>query len=300
MNKIYLVVGGASVASLAVGATGGYLIAKRRFDAEIDDRINEEVDKTKKYYSVLLMQAKEKPDSPADISIDPRARKKYESTDDWQQRLAETDGDAVKPDEDEVKPADPILEEQANRALTDYRGFGVKPPLEEIAKNIFTNEAKPKKKLPPRDPATGHFVSSHQAKADFADPPFVATETEKLLRQKTAETTPYIITQDEFLLNEFEYEQENLKYFHNNKTLIQVFDNEPVDIERVGEVNLTLFPEVPDGQPRIICVRNEGLEIDYEILLTDESLTEYMGLGEEDDIDEIDAAEYANAHANED
>lgn len=266
MNKSYLIVGGASAVSLAVGGTAGYLVAKRRFNAIIETRIDEEVNKTKKHYSVLLMEAKQgKPDSPEDISL----------SDD------EEENDDLTPEDEEVVAKGRETLGRAAKALTDYQGISSrqmsdagKPPLEDIGgnRNIFSDAAsRPKKVLPPREPGTGKFLP----KAKTEETP----EREK---------TPYIITHEEFLLGDLDFEQENLRWFVNDQTLIQVFDNEVVEIDRVGEVNLTLFPETAEDEPSIICVRNEWLQMDYEIQSTKESLTEYMGLSTENDDSEED------------
>lgn len=266
MNKSYLIAGGASVASLAVGAVGGYFLAKRKFDILLDERINVEVEATKKHYSVLLMQARDKPASPADI---PAAA------------AAEDDGDVDEPEEITEADQEVIAKgrqtlAQASTALTNYQGYADKPSLDEVVKsNIFTTAASPKKSLPPRDPTTGHFLPKPAA-------------------QSNAEQTPYLITHKDFLLNDGEYEQVNYKYFVNDKTLID-YDNESVEIGRVGEVNLTLFPQVPKDEPSIICVRNEWLQTDFEIQLVHESLTEYMGFGDgEEDPDEDEDPDFAD------
>jgi hypothetical protein len=257
VNKTYLIVGGVSVVSLVAGTGGGYLIAKKRFDAEIETRIDEEVEKTKRHFTILLEEARVKPEEDIPEIDD------------------EDDEDTSGEEKEELTEADQAVIEkgrktlaEASRAMTNYQGYATKPPLEEVANNIFTADAAKrvstkKKPLPPRD-AAGHFVKQSDDEAVTND-------------------DPSIITHEDFLLNELDYEQENLKYFVNDKTLIQVYDNESVDIGRVGEVNLTLFPDVPEGEPSIICVRNPGLGIDYEIQLTNESLTVYMGLGEDDE-----------------
>lgn len=254
MNKTYLIASGAGISavSLAVGAVGGYYYAKKRFETQLlkqfELELEKEVKRTKKYYENLI----ERQNAPVSF--------------------LEDDEKAAEPEEIEEEP-DPKVEEAAKVALTNYQGFAEKPPLEVIAKNVFTDTAKPKKKMPPRDPETGLFVA--KPKADFADRPRTPVVQEK------REPTPYLITQEQFLANDPEHEQENCLYFVNDKTVLQVYGQEVIEIDRIGEVNLTLFPEESEGVERIICVRNEGLGFDYEILLTEESLTEHLGLSED-------------------
>lgn len=282
MNKTYLIAGSASAATLVIGATGGYFLAKRRFDATVEERIATEVNATKKYFSVLLMEAREgKPDSPEEIR--PEQVEDDVAEGDDEPELSEADRQAIARHRQR--------QTEAGVVLTNYQGYADTPNTTGVVEqNIFSNPdvaKKTPKKLPPRDPSTGHFV----ARADEEDGP-EAAESEPAA--SSIELTPYLIGHDDFLLGEMDFEQENLKYFVNDKTLIQVYDNEPVDIDRVGEALLTLFPQVPEGHPSIICVRNEGLRIDYEIQLDESSLTEYMGLGESDA--DLPDEEYVNNH----
>jgi hypothetical protein len=258
MNKTYLIVGGASVASLAVGAAGGYLLAKKKFDEQFDLSLSVEIDKIMKYYAGLTETFLE-----TDKIIDP---------------LDEEANPQEDEEEEDDEPVDPELEENAKQALTNYQGFAEKPPLESLTKNIFMDEDKraslKKQTLPPRDPKTGLFVAS-KPKADFADRPRVPSNVPQ------PELTPYLITSEQFLENEPEHDQENCLYFVGDKTVLRIYDREIIDNDRIGEVNLTLFPDVPEGEASIICVRNEGLSEDYEIQRTDDELTDYLGLGED-------------------
>lgn len=268
MNKKYLIVGGVSaVASLAAGGAGGYLVAKRKFDKKVDGLIALEVEKTKKYFSVLLMEAKKAPIVDVlmtDKVLDMMDAEETERSDEVEKELTEADEKAI-------AKGRKVLGE-AKEALVNYQGFAQKPDLSTlVTSNIFTKEA-PKKRLPPRDPTTGHFMPK------------------KDQEEEGVEQTPYLISQEEFLLNDGEFEQKNLRYFKQDDTLIDVeMNDEVVENAVVGAVNLTLFPDVSEGETSIICVRNEGLEIDYEIQLMTESLTDYMGLGE----NEGDDNEYA-------
>lgn len=283
MNKTILIAGGTAVVSLAVGTAGGYFIAKKRFENKVGEEIAREVDATKKYYSVLLMQAKEqKPDSPADI---PKREEDPEELD-----------DDPEPDEEELSPADKMAiakgrdqlvrearkttaRHAAEKVLTDYQGISTKivgenkPPLGTVVdRNIFADAPKtPTKPLPPRGPG-GAF-------------------RKKTSREEESEP-PQIIDAETFLLNDMGHNQESLLYFINDKTLVlEAVPSDAVDINLVGEVNLTLFPDVSENEPSMIYVQNEGMSTDYEIKRMTESLTEYIGLGENGD-EELDKSAY--------
>lgn len=243
MNKTYLIVGGASVASLAVGAVGGYFAAKKRFDKALDTMIEEQVEATKRQYSVMLMEAQYgKPASPADI-VSPQPTKKV---DEKETPLTQAEKQA--------------RAKEAVRAPTNYQGMS-KPELSEVVdNNIFTAQQRGKA-LPPRD-ERGKFLPK--------DTPSNGSHPD-----------PYIIEPDEFLRNTPEHEQDSLLWFANDETLIVVADSEAFDIGKVGDDFMHFFPE--GEEPSVVYVRNEGMGEDYQITRTFENLTEYMGLGETED-----------------
>jgi len=261
MNKTIIIAGGSSLASLAVGATAGYFLAKKKVGKAFDERLDAELAEIKKHYSVLLMQAREKPDTPETL-------------------LRQTE-EAAQPVVEKMETLENPVTDKGRRAaaaVVDYtQPFKASPDNGQVVENnIFGTTAKPKKQLPPRGPS-GRFLPTHESEEDAHQG-----------------DDPYKITQEEFLVNDPEHEQENLLWFVNDRTLLMVADSEPVDIDRVGEANLTLFGHDESSDDDIICVRNTGLRVDYEIRRTEESLTEYMGLGESEsdtgDGDEDDAS----------
>lgn len=266
MNKTLLVAGGTALVSLAAGAAGGYFFAKKRFDEELPGIIENETEAIKKHYSLMLMEARNgKPSDPADL---PR-------------REDETEEGSELPDPDELSDAEQEeltgrdeaviekLRSNAKVALTDYQKIstdkvasqGVSASGKTVTKNIFADaESKAQRPLPPRGP--GGKFRPRTAREENNDP-------------------PQIIDAETYLLNDSEHDQESLMYFVNDRTLVLTADpSEALDIALVGEVNLTLFPDVPEGQPSMIYVSNTGLRTDYEIKRMDESLTDFLGLGE--------------------
>lgn len=240
-----LILFGACTVSTLVGCAGGYFIAKKKFDAQLDLGIAVEAAKAKKHYSILLQELRS--GKPEQIPV-----------------IEEEIPEPIDDEEVEAEREDTF--NRAKTALTNYQAYD-KPPLEQVASNIFTNHANGKKVFPPRGPDGKFLPKGTMESAQSAD-------------------DPYLIEPDVFLANTPEYLQESLLYFVKEKTALMVADNEPVDVDLIGEVNLTLFPD--DDIPSVIYVRNEGAEIDYQITRTYDSLTEYMGLGEADPDDDND------------
>lgn len=259
MNKTYLIVGGASAASLAVGGAGGYFLAKKKFSERLEALIDIEVDKTKKVYSLLLMQA-EKTANPPQVVTAPDEDEQLElEAEDPPEELSEADKKTVR---------------RGQRALVDYQSFGGKVNTGEIvANNIFSDDAsRAKKAMPPRGPG-GKFM------------PKTAPVEENTT--KASDGAPYLIEPEVFLANEPDHEQESLLYFVNDDTVVLTADpNEAIDNARVGETNLNCFPP---GESPVIFVRHDGMQIDYQITRVEESLTAFMGMGEEDEAVDMEA-----------
>lgn len=257
MSKTALIAGGCSLVGIAAGGVGGYFLARRQFDASVGDLIAAEVEKTKKIYSLQIMQLKE--GKPATLPAMIRD-------------AADAVADAIRQGEtavekDVVEP-DPVVAKNGHKAQTDYAGIGKrvmeeKPPIENLVeKNIFTEAAPAKSELPPRRP-DGRFLPKQTVPSERAP------------------EDPYIITQEEFFQNEPDFDQETLLYYVNDSTLVVKADpQETVDLERVGEVNLTLFPATEGDLVSSIAVRNEKYSIDYDVELVHGSLVEDTGMGE--------------------
>lgn len=260
MNKTFLIAGGTAVVSLAVGTAGGYFIAKKRFEDGLPEIINNETEAMRKHFSVLLMEARNgKPSSPADI---PR---REDEDPEGADALPDPDELSDEEETEEFSDEDKVVYGNAQRALTDYQKISTQivrdqPRKPEVVTNNVFDTAKSVRPLPPRGPG-GKFRP-------------------KTVREENSEP-PELIDAEVFLSNDSGNDQESLLYFINDKTLVLTADpNEGYDVNKVGEVNLTLFPNVPEGEASMIYVSNMGLGIDYEIKRMDESLTDHLGMGE--------------------
>lgn len=250
MNKTYLIVGGASVVSLAAGAAGGYFFAKKQIGDATQEAVDREVAATRAYYTVQIKTLQKDFIDQLTNGAPPK-----DDTPD-----VDVDEDEVQEPSDEEILRHEALEKGANNALINYAGMA-KPELSEVASNIFTNVPKTRQAppLPPRDDH-GKFLPRDQVRP---------------------QSEPYLIDPDEFIKNTPEHDQASLFYFKNEDVLIDTETNDDFSTGKVGEGNLACFPV--DEDPSVIYVRNEGLEQDYQVTLTLASLTEHMGMGESDD-----------------
>lgn len=154
---------------------------------------------------------------------------------------------APKPSPEEVsgvelqKSPAPESLERAVGAMQDYAGgeFGEQQQVTQV-RNIFKND--------------GEIVDEDEE----------AWDMEKELRSRT-EDAPYIINEEEFLQGEKNYEQISVTYFEEDETLVDSADSMiPDKDEKVGDHNLAKMGH-GSNDPNKLYVRNDVLEVEFEI-----------------------------------
>lgn len=101
---------------------------------------------------------------------------------------------------------------------------------------------------------------------------------------------PYIITKEEFFNNESEYEQASLTYFENDDVLIDAQDMPVDDTDRiVGDDHLTMFGYGAE-EPDVLYVRNDKMEMEFEIARNESSFSKMMGLVDDSFIEHSDSS----------
>lgn len=273
MNKTILVAGGACVASLAAGATGGYLFAKNKLGKAFDERMEHELSTIRKRHAIQLQEARTKPSLD---DLEPTKRKSPAEL--LGEHMGVSVDNLVGPKVEEEPPVSEEakrrerFEHRAKAALTDYAGISAQNGHGDVTlttENIFRQD-KAHPPLPPRDTATGKFIPRP--------------------KEEITDEGPYLIDETMFLANVQEHHQRSLLWFFHNQVLCEKLDGEvdDFDIDKVGGLdedgvcqNLTKFDEkIPKDEPNYIYIRNDDLEEDYQIQLTFGTLEEYMGMGE--------------------
>lgn len=107
-------------------------------------------------------------------------------------------------------------------------------------------------------------------------------DTELRIREENPDR-PFIISQDEFFEGEKEYEQTSLTYYEGDDTLVDDHDQPVPDSDAtVGDDNLMRFGH-GSKDPNTLYVRNDRLELDFEIALSKGKYTvEVLGFEDED------------------
>lgn len=95
---------------------------------------------------------------------------------------------------------------------------------------------------------------------------------------------PYVISEGEWMERENGYEQAQLTYYEGDNTLTDDKDGIIEDIdEYIGEANLNKFGKNFAPDPNVLFVRNERLEMDFEVLRDPDTFTEkVLGIPDEE------------------
>lgn len=101
--------------------------------------------------------------------------------------------------------------------------------------------------------------------------------------RKPGEGEPYIISVDQFMANEEDYDQITLTYYSDDQQLADDHDSLVNDVDRsVGNANLNHFGQ-GSGNSDIVYVRNEHREVDFEIIRDDRSFAhDILGMDEDE------------------
>ena len=243
----------ASVFSTTVGVAAGAYATKRHLGAKYDDEMAEELATIRLYY---------------------KNRTKYRTPQEATAALIPSD---ELPESVLEAPPAPKLEQDAVAAQALYQGQKVN--ITKGAPTTVEDEvAVIEDYIEDMNETHSVFVNGEPLDPDEYD------LAEEMLARKNG--VPYVITQEELDVNEFDHEHVLLTWFSAGDETLVDEDEKPIDdVENtVGRDNLTKFGR-GSGDANVVYVRNEARGVDYEIIqdassymetvlgLTDDSLT---------------------------
>lgn len=139
----------------------------------------------------------------------------------------------------------------AVEALKTYKGHPVEAP-------VFTEEELQVEEAPPVTVVNNIFIKD-------GVPDNEAFDYDAEVAQRSTDA-PYIISHDEYYQNETDYDQATLTYFEGDDVVADDRDQPLPDPEvTVGDENLARFGHGSKDN-NIVYVRNDELEVDFEIL----------------------------------
>lgn len=245
--------GATSVLSAALGAAGAYYGTKLKLRKHYEQIAEEEIAAAKAFYGRLNKKDLDGNDLDPSTLATSYIRPEVVS-DDATAALRVYSGDAETPVETE---AELIVEETSEKVTDDV--------IEVVQRNVF-------------------------AKLNEDGEPEMETEgwnykTELAKRAGYPKGRPYIISEEEYLVNDKEYEQTSLTYFEADDVLSDDKDVPLPDPDAtVGEGNLTQFGH-GSGNKNLVYVCNDELELMFEIMRSTGSYAAEVHDFREDDYD---------------
>lgn len=227
---------GGFVLGAALGAGAGYWYASKRLEANYEELAKEEIEHAKIYYKKL---------------------NKVDEFSTATNAATHLNVEAIKEDvEQELKKEDL----RASGTIIMGARYGQVPKQQPTT----TMTSRKRKKTP-------QVVNVFdQAQDDGFTPEWRAEMAER------STDTPYIVSVAEHMENEYSYTQCTLTWYIMDGVLADENDDEIEDLEAsVGRKNLNRFGHMSED-PKVVYVRNERQEIDYEILLHGASYAEVV------------------------
>lgn len=240
----------ASVVSASAGVAAGYIYAKKELEKEYNDRANREIAEEQQRLRQRYKDGQYA--DPIELLRAKQGDEAVEALDDEARaahRVYSGDSPEVESDAEDEALAARSMSRAGIQQNRDGSGVVVK-------ESIFDDH------VPTED--TGWDYAIEQAARD-ANP-----------------KDPYVIHHDEYYENETNYEQAKLTYFEGDNVLLDERDQPVADDAVVGEENLAKFGH-GSRDHNIVYVRNDNVEVDFEIHRSMGSWQEELGFAEEDE-----------------
>lgn len=261
--------------SFALGAAISREITKKHYKAYYDELASAEIAEARNHYRVLT-DISDYSKTPDEIH-----REKYGKTAEEEEELAAVvdklqydttsdDAPAAKdePEDERLSPVVPMDSSEERKPKVDYSGLSTRRVVEAEPEATHDEDPVPvEKTVVEQATRVVSNVFHHQQPRDDMDWDF----EEQLELRELHPDQPYIITHEEFLANENDWDQMCLTYFEGDDILADTGDEVISDTEGVvGNRNLLSFG-VASRDPNIVYVRNQRIEAEYEIALSKDS-----------------------------
>ena len=249
----------ASVAAFAVGAAGSYILTKNHVTAQYEGALDEELKKAKEYYTIhppvteedISDQVEEVESVVAEIEVGELTKDQNKLKDDFVQynKIATnyaSDHISSKPAA-KVAPRDGESMEEFEQRLIDEAKDFVKDTLSKTSSEPVAEYEEEVEIV------TTNIFDTHGPSDDY-----------DLDLSNQGTDTPYIISNEMFEDSELQYNQNTLTYYQGDRVLVDEKD-QPLPIKSaIGDGNLQFGKA--SGDLNIVYIRNERLEVDFEVI----------------------------------
>lgn len=253
-----VILGAVTASSLAVGFASGFKTAQSKLEARYHLELQQEIAEVKRYYSEQRVVQDVKPD-PKELLDKIYSEEAQAAREAHESYLGGTEGEHL------VEPVvGPELLGKDN--LVDDTDPETAAALQETVEGRV------------RDSTNTNIFAGKEPVEDEGEWDY---EAELAIRAENPDK-PFILHHDEYFENETEFEQSTLTYYAGDDTLVDE-QSMPVgdDASVVGNDALTAFGHGSKDK-NVVYVRNEALEMDFEIVRSDLKFSVHV-LGFDDD-----------------
>lgn len=252
-NNPWLLVG-VGVIALSVGAAGGYFAAKKVLEPKYEKIAAQEIAEAKLFYASKHKQgAFSTPEQVAEA-----------------RGVTPEDTDSLVEESKAVRYA----RKKAEAAMVQYKGEG--ETVEDISDQM--DEERPVTKRVERElpPQVKNIFAEDQPQPEEDG----AWNYEAELAGRDT-TEPYVIHQDEYMENEPEHSQVTVTYYDGDDVLVDERERPIPDVDETIGLEATKLFGHGSTDPNIVYVRNDRLDLDFEVVLSTGKYAEIV-LGFED------------------
>lgn len=269
------------ILGLIAGGVGGYFIARKRLESVYSDLATEEIAEAKQFYANLYKVGEDGAVmTPAQVLELRHPEEAAEAVRTYQGKNEEFIPADREMTAEEIDQEDRLLAKAETTIMAREKAKREQTPYREISEGASIHSVSVVAEEP--NPATGvQPIESVNVFADQSDETF---DYEAEVAKRTPEK-PYVITHDEFFGAERDFETASYTWFEMDEVLVDE-RSQPVanpDL-MVGDDYTGRFGS-GSKDPTIVYIRNERLEIDFEISKSGGSyVEEVLGMPDEGEL----------------
>lgn len=255
VRKKSVIVGAASALSFGAGAGSTYLLTKKMLKTKYEKIAEQEIAEAKAYYTMLHKDGEYA--DPVKLAEKYKDEESEESQE--YKEIVEKAGYSIADLENGAETVGKIIKDASVMSINISKdGLGEITKVEEVkVEEEVTETDETDEEEEPR------VVSNIFEAAQVPEGEYFDYDDEVAKRSKDE---PYILTHEEFMNTEKDYDQHTLTYFEGDDILVDERDEIVPDSDGlVGDDNLTRFGHGSKDN-NIVYIRNENLEMEFEVV----------------------------------
>lgn len=240
-NAPMVIVGASSVIAFSVGALGGHILTKNVLKAKYEALVEEEVQNAKAYFSMRNKTGAY--NDPAKVV----AAKIGEETVEYEDISDPYRTVSVEVAKDDVKRTSKPAPDEGMEAFEKRLIREAKEEVDDVKERLGIFDEESEEDESEEEVITMNVFSDNSSESDERNP-----------------NKPFILTQREFEEGEHDYTQNTLTYYEGDDVLTDERDQPIHHLQKIVGVENLLFGE-QSNDPNIVYIRNNHLEVDFEV-----------------------------------